>query len=110
FVEAISTMSFALIVWYGGSQILAGVLAFGTLVAFIEYVQKFFVPLRDFSSKYSVMQSAMSAAERVFDLLDTVPQVRNAPAASVPTPLRGAIEFEHVWFAYKGDAFVLRDV
>ena len=112
-VEAVSSISFALIVWYGGGQILGGALAFGTLVAFIEYVQKFFVPLRDFSSKYAVMQSAMSAAERVFELLDTAPAIRNPVAPHVPAvPMtgRGRIEFDHVWFAYKKDDWVLRDV
>jgi ATP-binding cassette subfamily B multidrug efflux pump len=112
-VEAVSSISFALIVWYGGGQILAGALAFGTLVAFIEYVQKFFIPLRDFSSKYAVMQSAMSAAERVFELLDTVPAVRNPATPRVPagsSGRRGRIEFDHVWFAYKKDDWVLRDV
>jgi ATP-binding cassette, subfamily B, multidrug efflux pump len=112
-VEAVSSISFALIVWYGGGQILSGVLAFGTLVAFIEYVQKFFVPLRDFSSKYAVMQSAMSAAERVFELLDTTPAIRNPETPhvpAVPAARRGRIEFDHVWFAYKKDDWVLRDV
>lgn len=109
-VEGVSSMSFALIMWYGGYRILGGALALGTLVAFIEYVQKFFIPIRDFSSKYAVMQSAMSAAERVFELLDTGPRIRNAPAARAVTPARGRIEFDHVWFAYKGDDFVLRDV
>jgi ATP-binding cassette subfamily B multidrug efflux pump len=112
-VEAVSSISFALIVWYGGGQILAGALAFGTLVAFIEYVQKFFIPLRDFSSKYAVMQSAMSAAERVFELLDTVPAVRNPATPHLPvaaTVRRGRIEFDHVWFAYKPDDWVLCDV
>jgi len=110
-VEAISSMSFALIIWYGGARILSGALAVGTLVAFIEYVQKFFVPIRDFSSKYAVMQSAMSAAERVFDLLDTAPTIQ-PPAASGYAPERpcGRIELDHVWFAYKGDDYVLRDV
>jgi ATP-binding cassette, subfamily B, multidrug efflux pump len=109
-VEAVSSMSFALIVWYGGHRILGGALAFGTLVAFIEYVQKFFIPIRDFSSKYAVMQSAMSAAERIFELLDTVPAVDNRPHATAPPRRGGHIAFEHVWFAYKGDDFVLRDV
>jgi ABC-type multidrug transport system fused ATPase/permease subunit len=111
-VEAMSSISFALIVWYGGSRILGGALALGTLVAFIEYMQKFFVPVRDFSSKYAVMQSAMSAAERIFELLDTPPAI-----VSPPQPRRsaggseaGSIELEHVWFAYKGDDWVLRDV
>jgi ATP-binding cassette subfamily B multidrug efflux pump len=113
-VEAVSSISFALIVWYGGHQILGATLAFGTLVAFIEYVQKFFIPLRDFSSKYAVMQSAMSAAERVFDLLDTRPKIRTPATPHAPGRVRGRIQFEHVWFAYKGDAAgdtaVLRDV
>ena len=113
-VEAISSASFALIVWYGGYRILGGALAFGTLVAFIEYVQKFFVPLRDFSSKYAVMQSAMSAAERVFELLDRTPAVRNAATPYRPSVAPhlhpGRIEFDHVWFAYKGEDYVLRDI
>jgi ATP-binding cassette subfamily B multidrug efflux pump len=109
-VEAVSSISFALIVWYGGHRILGGALAVGTLVAFIEYVQKFFIPLRDFSSKYAVMQSAMSAAERVFALLDTVPAIRTPERPYAPARVRGRIEFDHVWFAYKGDDAVLRDV
>lgn len=111
-VEAISSISFALIVWYGTGRILAGALAFGTLVAFIEYVQKFFIPVRDFSSKYAVMQSAMSAAERVFELLDTEPMI-TSPAVRrpyAPQRVRGTIEFDHVWFAYKGDEIILRDI
>jgi len=109
-VEAVSSISFALIIWYGGSQILGATLAVGTLVAFIEYVQKFFIPVRDFSSKYAVMQSAMSAAERVFELLDTEPKVGNPITSHTPRRPRGGIAFEHVWFAYKGDDFVVRDV
>jgi ATP-binding cassette subfamily B multidrug efflux pump len=113
-VEAVSSISFALIIWYGGRQILGATLAFGTLVAFIEYVHKFFVPLRDFSSKYAVMQSAMSAAERVFELLDTPPAIASPQAASAAAGGRpgvhGRIEFDHVWFAYKRNDYVLRDV
>jgi ABC-type multidrug transport system fused ATPase/permease subunit len=109
-IEAISSISFAIIIWYGGGQILAGGLAFGTLVAFIEYIQKFFVPIRDFSTKYAVMQSAMSSAERVFELLDTPLAIDSPPEAVRPEPVRGRIEFEHVWFAYNGEDWVLRDV
>lgn len=109
-VEAISSISFALIVWYGAGEILAGALAFGTLVAFIEYVQKFFIPVRDFSSKYAVMQSAMTAAERVFELLDTKPAIVSPQRPYAPSRAEGRIEFDHVWFAYKGDEHVLRDV
>ncbi|HXQ24371.1 MAG TPA: ABC transporter ATP-binding protein [Candidatus Acidoferrales bacterium] len=107
-VEAVSSISFAAIVWYGGHQILGAALAFGTLVAFIEYVQKFFIPIRDFSTKYAVMQSAMAAAERIFELLDTAPAITSGTVA--PEHPRGRIEFDHVWFAYKREDFVLRDV
>jgi ATP-binding cassette, subfamily B, multidrug efflux pump len=109
-VESVSSISFALIIWYGGRQILAGALAFGTLVAFIEYIQKFFIPIRDFSTKYAVMQSAMTAAERVFQLLDTPVDIASPARALVPPDCRGRIEFDRVWFAYQGDEFVLRDV
>jgi len=108
-VEAVNSISFALVVWYGGWQILGGALALGTLVAFFEYIQKFFVPIRDFSSKYAVMQSAMTAAERVFELLDTPVELQTG-TASTGLGRRGSIEFQHVWFAYKGEDWVLRDV
>jgi ATP-binding cassette, subfamily B, multidrug efflux pump len=109
-VESVSAISFALIVWYGGSQILAGALAFGTLVAFFEYIQKFFVPIRDFSTKYAVMQSAMSSAERIFQLLDTPARIESPPRPARIDPVRGRIEFDGVWFAYQGEDWVLRDV
>jgi ABC-type multidrug transport system fused ATPase/permease subunit len=109
-VETLSGISFALIVWYGGGEILKGALAFGTLVAFIEYIQKFFVPIRDFSTKYAVMQSAMSSAERVFQLLDTPVEIASPPRPFVPQQVRGKIEFDRVWFAYRADDYVLRDL
>lgn len=108
-VEAANSISFALVVGYGGWQILGGALALGSLVAFFEYIQKFFVPIRDFSSKYAVMQSAMTAAERVFQLLDSPVEVESG-GASTGVTRSGQIEFDHVWFAYKGEDWVLRDV
>lgn len=115
FVESMSSISFALIVWYGGSQILGATLALGTLVAFIEYVHKLFVPIRDFSSKYAVMQSAMTATERVLALLDTRPTIAAgegtaAVVRAAESHAPGSIEFRNVWFAYKNDDYVLRDV
>jgi ATP-binding cassette subfamily B multidrug efflux pump len=109
-VEAMASISAALMVWYAAGGILAGTLAFGTLVAFIEYLQRFFIPIRDFSTKYAVMQSAMASAERVFELLDTPPAIASPPAPRRPASAAGAIELDHVWFAYKHQDFVLRDV
>ncbi len=111
-VEAASSISMAIVVWYGSGQILAGVIAFGSLVAFIEYMQKFFIPIRDFSAKYAVLQSAMTAAERIFQLLDTEaePGTQSTAPVSADEAERGAVVFEDVWFAYKREEWVLRDV
>ncbi len=109
-VEAVSAISLALILWYGGGQIVAGALAFGTLVAFIEYTQRFFIPIRDFSSKYAVMQSAMSAAERVFELLDRPVDIASPEHSTTVENVTGRVDFENVWFAYIPGEYVLRDV
>jgi len=118
-VEALGSVALALLIWYGGSQIGAGALSFGALVAFIQYTNRFFLPIRDLGAKYTVMQSAMASAERIFGLLDRAPAIvspetptvdrasvdgARADRADVP-----AIEFASVWFAYDGDAHVLRD-
>jgi ABC-type multidrug transport system fused ATPase/permease subunit len=109
-VEAMASISAALIVWYGAGQIRGGLVAFGTLVAFIEYIQRFFIPIREFSTKYAVMQSAMASAERIFQLLDTPPAIASPAEARIPAEASGAIEFDHVWFAYRGEEWILRDV
>ncbi|MFO0689243.1 MAG: ABC transporter ATP-binding protein [Myxococcota bacterium] len=93
----------------------------GILYVFIDYMQRFFMPLRDLSAKYSVMQSAMSSGERIFQLLDTEPRVRDLVDAEPTTApeARGSVEFEHVWFRYGAPAegaeaddgdWILRDV
>lgn len=84
-VEALSSIAVALIIWYGGGEILKGAVTFGVLVAFIQYIEKFFGPIRDLSAKYSVMQGAMASLERIFDLLDTpVPICPPHPCPSPP--------------------------
>ncbi|GIW45447.1 MAG: xenobiotic ABC transporter ATP-binding protein [Candidatus Binatia bacterium] len=109
-VEAVGSISFAAIVWYGGGEVIRGALAFGTLVAFIEYVQRFFAPIRDFSSKYAVLQSAMAAAERVFDLLETRSVQAKIEHPVYPRTRTGRVEFRDVWFAYRDEEWVLRQV
>jgi len=109
FVEAASTVSIALMLWEGGHLHRVGLVELGTVVAFYQYIQQFFVPIRDFSQKYAVMQSSMTAAERIFALLDLETEpVPEHPR--VPARVRGEIEFEHVWYAYRGEEWVLRDV
>ncbi len=110
-VEFIGAIALALILWYGGLGIIGGTVTFGVVVAFLQYSERFYQPIRDLSDKYNVFQAAMVSSERIFDLLDTKPAVPEpAGPAEKPARLQGAIEFDHVWFAYKDEDFVLRDI
>ncbi len=108
-VRFISALAIALIIWYGGGRILTGALTFGALVAFIQYAEMFFRPIMDLSEKYNIMQSAMAASERIFGLMDSPPEPGLQSGKALPR-LRGAIEFRNVWFAYKDQEYVLKDV
>ena len=109
-VEAAGSVSVGLLLWYGGGEVLQGIIGIGTLVAFNEYIHRFFVPLRDFSQKYTVMQSAMASAERIFHLLDTPVDIANRKTPQVPKPFRGEVIFDRVWFHYKPGEPVLKNV
>ncbi len=109
-VEFLGMLTLALLLAYGGFRIRSGALTLGILVAFFQYGMRFFRPIQDLSEKYNLLQSAMAASERVFKLLDTAPKIQS-PARPEPFPQGpAAIEFEHVWFAYKDDDWVLSDV
>ncbi|HXH27921.1 MAG TPA: ABC transporter ATP-binding protein, partial [Candidatus Polarisedimenticolia bacterium] len=109
-VELIGSVATALIIWFGGGQILRGALTFGTLVAFLEYASRFFGPIRDLSSFYAVMQAAMAALERIFSLLDVRPSITTPAEAASPETPRGRIEFDHVSFAYRPGQEVLKEI
>ncbi len=116
-VEFLSSIATALIVWYGGTLVLgnknlaleAGVTV-GTLIAFYQYSEQFFRPIRDLADKYNILQSAMAASERIFKLLDD-DSVLELPEHAISTGrLKGEIEFKNVWFAYNDDNFVLKNI
>jgi ATP-binding cassette subfamily B protein len=109
-VEAAGSVSVALLLWWGGGEVLQAIIGIGTLVAFKEYLHRFFVPLRDFSQKYTVMQSAMSSAERIFQLLDTPIMIESPTHAVIPKPFRGEVVFDDVWFQYRPNDPVLKGV
>ena len=136
-VEALGSVALALLIWYGGGQIVTGALSFGALVAFIQYTNRFFLPIRDLGAKYTVMQSAMASGERIFGLLDRAPTILSPPGglmteehrrataattgsnspstlrpghAPTATTSRAAVELDSVWFAYEAGAWVLRNV
>lgn len=109
-IGIITSLGIALILWRGGAWTVEGTLTVGTLAAFLSYVQRFFQPIDNFSDQYTLMQSAMAAAERVFLLLDQPPEIREAPT---PTPMPGfhhAVEFQGVSFAYARGDPVLHDL
>ena len=109
-VELIGALGLGLIIWYGGMGILEGAVTFGVVVAFIQYVDRFYQPVRDLSEKYNVFQSAMVASERIFELLDTPPDVPEPASPRATGRLQGDVQFDHVSFAYKNEEWVLRDV
>ena len=109
-VEWLSMLALAAMLAWGGVQIVGGALTVGVLIAFFQYGMRFFRPIQDLSEKYNILQSAMAASERIFKLLDTQPQI-TSPADPVDVDsMSSRIEFDHVWFAYKEEDWVLRDV
>jgi ATP-binding cassette subfamily B protein len=122
-IEIIGALASALIIWFGGLWTLQNTLTVGSLVAFLLYSQRFFRPISDMSEKFNVLQAAMASSERIFKLLDT-PATIVSPMPPGATRRRqgyggqadhgpratGHIVFDHVWFAYNDEDYVLKDV
>jgi len=104
----LSSFAVALVIWYGGLNVLRGSLSLGALTAFIQYVRMLFEPVLHLSEGYNVLQGAMASSERIFRLLDEPEEDRGA-GATLPE-VRGKIEFRNVWFAYNEEDWVLEDV
>lgn len=114
-VDLIGATGIALIIWYGGWRVMSNtplqeVLSLGALVAFIQYSQQLFQPIRDISDKYNVLQAAIVASHRIFKTLDQPVLVVTPAAPQKSGRARGRIEFQNVWFAYQEEEWVLRDV
>jgi ATP-binding cassette, subfamily B, multidrug efflux pump len=109
-LELISALAIALIIWYGGLQALGGALTLGTLVAFIQYSDRFFRPISDLSEKYTILQAAMAASERIFKLLDTAPSIASPQSPKARTVHNGSIEFRNVCFSYNLGEPVLHEI
>lgn len=109
-VELIGAISVGILFYAGGIFINNQTLTFGELVLFIYLVERFFHPIRDLSEKYNVLQASMASSERIFNLLDTKPEIVNRENTITPDNFKGKIDFENVWFAYKDEEWVLKDV
>ncbi|MBF0134365.1 MAG: ABC transporter ATP-binding protein [Magnetococcales bacterium] len=109
FIDAASTITIALLFWYGAGLVEQGEVTIGTIVAFIDYIRRIFFPIRDLSGKFTTMQAAMTALERIFSLLDT-PAAISDPPHPLPLPVfRGEIRYVHCDFGY-GETLVLKKI
>lgn len=99
-VDLIGALAIGLIIWYAGGGALHGTVTLGTVIAFLQYNEMFWRPIRDLSEKYNIMQTAMASSERVFKLLDDTTVIPNPPSPVPLATVRGDIEFRNVWFAY----------
>jgi ATP-binding cassette, subfamily B, multidrug efflux pump len=104
-------ISLALLVWYGGRSVVDESITFGTVYAFTHYVRQFFEPLRGLADRFNQIQAALASAERIFETLETKPTIVNpVHPKELPEKVKGNIVFQHVWFAYKNEEWVLKDV
>ncbi|MCA9857950.1 MAG: ABC transporter ATP-binding protein, partial [Dehalococcoidia bacterium] len=109
-VVLFNAVTITAIIWVGGGASLDGAVSIGTLVAFISFMQRFFWPIRELSERYTMIQGAMASAERIFGVLDAPEEVVDSEGARPLAGVRGDIRFDHVWFAYEPENWVLKDV
>ncbi len=109
-IELFSALSIGLLLWYGGNLVMANAIQAGVMVAFIQYLQRMYQPIRDLAEKYNIMQAAMASSERIFALLDTPETIKNPLQARKVENFAGAIEFKDVWLSYRPGEPVLRGI
>jgi ATP-binding cassette subfamily B protein len=109
FVELMSAVGIVIVLWYGGTLVTGGAIQVGVLVAFIGYLASFFDPIQQLSQLYNTFQSSMAAVQKIYTVLDTEPDLSDAPDARPLPDVHGRVEFDHVSFGYGGDD-VLHDV
>ena len=109
-VELLSSIAVALIVWYGGGEVIQNSVKIGDLFAFIQFTEMFFRPIRDLSEKYNIMQTSMASSERIFKLLDNKTFINNPENPVKLNNVQGDINFKDVWFAYDDENYVLKNI
>ena len=109
-VDTVASITVALILWEGGGQVLRSVITLGALIAFMQYAQQFFMPLREISNKYTTLQSALAAVERIEQLMEEEHSISSPETPRLPTVSRGSIVFDHVDFEYRPGEPILKDV
>ena len=103
-------IAYCILLWFGGKMVVEGTVSIGTIVVFQRYITKFFEPIQELAEQVNIIQSASAASERIFLLLDEEPEIKDSENAQEVESFKGSIEFKNVWFAYKEDEWILRDV
>ena len=106
----LSVVALSIIIWTGSSSVIRGAITVGTLYTFIQYINSFFQPIQELAEQFGTLQSAMASAEKIFTLLDEKPMIVNPANPVDPGRVLGRIEFDHVWFAYQGEDWILKEV
>ncbi|MHB1050070.1 MAG: ABC transporter ATP-binding protein [Bacteroidota bacterium] len=109
-VDLIGAVAVGLIIWYAGGSALDGAVTIGTVMAFLQFNEMFWRPIRDLSEKYNIMQTAMASSERIFKLLDDSTFIAETDSPKKFQDVKGKIEFRNVWFAYNNDDWVLKNI
>nr|WP_300003225.1 ABC transporter ATP-binding protein [Tissierella sp.] len=109
-IEIVRSLGIALLIYFGGGEVISGAIEFGVLYLFIDYIQRFFVPIMELAEKYNILQSSMASSERIFNVLDNKSFVENQDNAKTLNHISGKIEFKNVWFAYQDEDWVLKNI
>ena len=109
-IDFFNSLAVGMVIWYGGGRFVQDEIQLGILVAFIQYLQKFFEPVRDLAEKFNIIQTAMASSERIFELLDTPEQIPDLVPPLSDYKVQGEIECKNVWFAYKDENYILKDI
>jgi len=103
-------VAIVIVLWVGSYQVIDGIITYGVLFAFTQYINRFFQPIQNLAEQFDTLQSAFTSGERIFDILDEEPIIKDSPDAIELDNFKGKIEFKNVWFAYNEGEWVLRDV
>lgn len=109
-IYILSILSLMIVLWFGSRNVFDGIISVGTLYIFSNYIRSFFDPIQELAEQFSTLQSSIASAEKIFTVMDEdefIPEVENPKQ---PDKITGKIEFDHVWFAYDGENYVLKDV
>lgn len=109
-IEIVRSIGIALLIYFGGGDVMSNTIEFGVLYIFIDYLQRFFVPIMELAEKYNILQSSIASSERIFNVLDDKSFIENKDTPKKLDSIKGKIEFKNVWFAYQNQDWVLKDI